>query len=424
MIGVMPVAHLISAVAQAELRQNFVTHEVGVLLLHRACVRRGQDLVLRHVSLQCNAPGLLFLVGSGGAGKSSLLSAMSGGQASSSLTISGTAELCGKSLSTVSHMISWVPQRLRATTDVLSEMTENVPHASARADSAHGDGSLLSMDGDRALHGGNRERIVAIKDGLRRDASLYLLDEPTADLDPAQIDHVRNAIEARSRDAVVVVATHNRQDCLALGGRTALLAGGRILECAPSDQFFLNPETPAGRIYAETGNCYLPDTRSSTRRSNGIWWVVPGLLCGMSRPGLIANIDQQVADLHRSGVRRLLCLEERREYANAVLIRAGIGHHHFPVADMAPPALAQAVDFCRLAEASIRANEGVAVHCRGGLGRTGTGLAAILIWLGDSATAAIARIRRVEPFAIQSSKQIRFVHEFAERIRSWQLSSI
>jgi atypical dual specificity phosphatase len=59
------------------------------------------------------------------------------------------------------------------------------------------------------------------------------------------------------------------------------------------------------------------------------------------------------------------------------------------------------------------------MHCRGGLGRTGTGLGALLIWFGDSADDAIAKIRRAQPLAIQSIPQVRFLYDFASRIRGW-----
>jgi atypical dual specificity phosphatase len=86
---------------------------------------------------------------------------------------------------------------------------------------------------------------------------------------------------------------------------------------------------------------------------------------------------------------------------------------------MAPPSFSQAVDACRLVEQAIEEGAGVAIHCRGGLGRTGTGLAATLIWFGDDAAVAIAKVRDAQRQAIQTTAQERFLHDFAKRIRAW-----
>ncbi len=58
---------------------------------------------------------------------------------------------------------------------------------------------------------------------------------------------VRERLRERAATAILVVATHNRGDCLALGGDTALLAGGTVQECRASRDFFVNPQTPAGK---------------------------------------------------------------------------------------------------------------------------------------------------------------------------------
>jgi atypical dual specificity phosphatase len=261
--------------------------------------------------------------------------------------------------------------------------------------------------------------VLAVLCGLHADASLYLVDEPTAGLEDAHIRLVRERLAEVSTKASVVVATHNRLDCLALGGSTALLAGGTIQECAETARFFGAPATVAGKNYVETGNCGLPRAPSPQHHGDGIWWVVPGLLGGMSRPGLVMTAVEQYRRLADQGVGMLICLEERMRYPVAPARDAGLMLHHIPVPDMAPPSFAQAVDLCRLTEPGIRSNQGIALHCRGGLGRTGTGLAAILIWFGDGSGDAIAKVRSANPLAIQSVAQSRFLHDFADRIRGW-----
>ena len=361
-----------------------------MLVVQRLSVRRGRDVIVQHATLRVGNPGLLFVVGTGGAGKSSLLATLAGAAATVGLQASGAMELDGRPLDGPGVRASWVAQN-----------------------------ACIEAPGMPRW----QRREQAVLEGLAGEADIHLVDEPTSNLDRESQERIRARLAEVATRSCVIVATHNRQDCLGLGGLTALLAGGTIQECAESSRFFASPSTAAGRTYVETGNCNLPlEARLGTTR-DGIWWLVPGLLCGMSRPGLTARAADQFRILVKQGVRSLVCLEERCPYPMAMVRESGLSHLHFPVPDMAPPSFNQAVDLCRAVEAPIRANEGVALHCRGGLGRTGTALATVLAWFGDDAEAAIAKVRRANPLAIQSMAQLRFVHEFADRIRGWHVSA-
>jgi len=152
---------------------------------------------------------------------------------------------------------------------------------------------------------------------------------------------------------------------------------------------------------------------------HGIWWVVPGMLCGMSRPGLVADAGLQFDALVAHGVREMFCLETAIVYERDLPRTHDIALHHVPIPDMAPPGFDQALLLCRASEACIRRGGAVAMHCHGGLGRTGVALAAVLAWFGDSAGDAIARVRAAQPRAIQSDAQHRFVDNFCKRIAGW-----
>ncbi len=344
----------------------------------------------------------------------------------SSPRLHGLAELDGVRVDSLGGRTAHVPQHtaLAADSESVGEQLQQRCSASpariaawlARVGIA---APRAALEQPAALLTPSQRRVLAVLAGLQTEAALYLVDEPTAALEEAHAQLVRERLGELASRASVVVATHNRQDCLALGGRTALLAGGTIQECADSARFFAAPATAAARTYVDTGNCSLPGKPRLRHHGDGIWWAVKGLLCGMSRPGLVADAALQYRQLAAHGVGLLVCMEERVEYALEPLRSEGLVHHHAPLADMAPPSFAQAVDLCRLAEPAIRGNRGIALHCRGGLGRTGTGIAAILIWFGDAAGEAIAKVRAANPLAIQSVAQLRFLHEFADRIRGW-----
>ena len=359
-------------------------------------VRRDGVVVVQGASLRLDRPGPLWIVGPGGAGKSSLLAALGGETQDGRIRMSGECLWNGRELHAPGNEIVFVPQCPHTASALRGSVAECMPRSAQAA-----------------------QRHALVTQALARKATVYLVDEPTAGLDDEEARSTRARLLELSQRSMVIGVTHNRQDCLATGGTTALLAGGSVCEVAASDRFFSEPSTDAGRVYVQTGNCGIAVT-SRPASGNGIWWIVPGLLCGMSRPGLLGDAADAYRELVERGVRSLLCLEERCTYPVEPLRDAGISLHRFAIPDMAPPGFAQAIDICRLAEPAIRANSGIAAHCRGGLGRTGTVLAAILIWFGDTAAAAVERVRAAQPRAIQSAAQQRFLHDFADRIRDWR----
>ena len=94
----------------------------------------------------------------------------------------------------------------------------------------------------------------------------------------------------------------------------------------------------------------------------------------------------------------------------------GIAWHHLPIVDFQPPDArfeARWADRGPALLALLRAGGRVIVHCRGGLGRSGTVAARMLVELDVPAPEAIARVRAVRPGAIETPEQLRYIAALA-----------
>jgi atypical dual specificity phosphatase len=155
-----------------------------------------------------------------------------------------------------------------------------------------------------------------------------------------------------------------------------------------------------------------------------LWWVIPGVLAGMPMPfihlerrlnlgGSLTAFDDELPALHSAGIRAVVALLNMPSDA-AIYESAGFGFLCLPIPDGGAPTLSQATDFVRFVSSQRAAQRAVAVHCEAGLGRTGTMLATYLISQGESAEGAVSRIRALEPAAIETSRQVQFLNEYAQ----------
>ncbi len=156
---------------------------------------------------------------------------------------------------------------------------------------------------------------------------------------------------------------------------------------------------------------------------NLLWWVIPGELAGMPMPfihperrlnggGALEDFDDELKDLQRLGVRAVISLLNLPS-DEPIYESVGFSYLCLPVANGRAPTVEQVTDCVRFIDEQRTARRPVAVHCEGGIGRTGTMLAAYFISQGASANEAMRRVRVVEPAAIETAEQILFLSGFA-----------
>ncbi|OGS48182.1 MAG: hypothetical protein A3K68_06570 [Euryarchaeota archaeon RBG_16_68_13] len=111
---------------------------------------------------------------------------------------------------------------------------------------------LLESARERAdlLSGGEQQRVAFARAAVLKPEVL-LLDEFTANLDPANVRLLEEAILRHRRDTgcAIVVVTHNLFQAKRLADRVALLLDGRFVEVAPTPQFFEDPARPETRAF-------------------------------------------------------------------------------------------------------------------------------------------------------------------------------
>jgi atypical dual specificity phosphatase len=142
------------------------------------------------------------------------------------------------------------------------------------------------------------------------------------------------------------------------------------------------------------------------RTDNGDW-LLPDELLGCAYP----KTDAALEALQASGIRLLINLHERAHTTDR-LAAYGLTSLHIPIADFSTPTPDQLEQAIGAIDAARARNERVAVHCGAGLGRTGTVLACYLVTQGETAHAAIQRVRELRPGSIETGEQAEAIRQF------------
>jgi tungstate transport system ATP-binding protein len=101
----------------------------------------------------------------------------------------------------------------------------------------------------RLLSGGEQQRL-ALARALALEPDVLLLDEPTANLDPASTAVIERIVsDAHQRGTKIIFVTHDLGQARRLADEVVFLHRGRVVEQTSAAQFFSEPASAHARDY-------------------------------------------------------------------------------------------------------------------------------------------------------------------------------
>ncbi|MDR3357569.1 MAG: ABC transporter ATP-binding protein [Desulfovibrio sp.] len=214
----------------------------------------GDKHILHNISLAAGAGECVALLGRNGSGKTTFLRAVSGvlragkgkiflrGKAVNSLAPRHRARLCA-----VVAQREDIPAGITAFEMVLLGRYPWLPwpgtyrrkdHDAARAVLHAVDALALAGRELSSLSGGERQRVLLAR-ALAQESPVLLLDEPTANLDPARMTELLDLLEGRrSTGSLVIMALHDYNLAALYATRLVGIREGRVLFDGPVEEMF------------------------------------------------------------------------------------------------------------------------------------------------------------------------------------------
>lgn len=223
----------------------------------------GSKQVLHDCALQVAQGEIVVVCGPSGSGKSTLIRTLNGLEPfqAGSLTVAGIALGDDAPLQALRSKVGMVFQHfeLFPHLSVMENLTlaqqQVLQRSPAEAqDKAEGLLERVGLKGfenamPAQLSGGQQQR-VAIARALAMDPVCMLFDEPTSALDPEMIAEVLDVMTELARGGMTMVCvTHEMGFARQVAHRVVFMDGGRIVEDAPSADFFAQPKSERAQLF-------------------------------------------------------------------------------------------------------------------------------------------------------------------------------
>ena len=202
---------------------------------------------IRDINMEVNQAGIVGLLGSNGAGKSTTMNILCGAlnQTEGDVYINGIS--MREAPEEAKRHIGFLPQNPPLYMDLTvdeyldycatlrwipsSKMKAYIKEAKERCGIDHYSKRLI-----RNLSGGYRQR-VGIAQAIVHKPKVVVLDEPTNGLDPNQIIEVRSLIKEIARDRVVIFSSHILSEVQILCRDIVMIESGKIVFADTMDAF-------------------------------------------------------------------------------------------------------------------------------------------------------------------------------------------
>jgi ABC-2 type transport system ATP-binding protein len=163
----------------------------------------------------------------------------------------------------------------------------------------------------RALSGGQRQKVLAALT-LASGAELFLLDEPTASMDPASRDAFFALVEALAKSATILLSSHRLEEIRRLVDRVVALEDGAIVWQGAAEDYLAERATAVIEVRVALESAAWLESRGFSPRSGG-WWVkaVPAGERAEELRTVVKHLNGELIDVTAKDIERL-SIEERR----------------------------------------------------------------------------------------------------------------
>ncbi|MGN7860893.1 ABC transporter ATP-binding protein [Microbacterium sp. 22303] len=249
---------------------------VDGLVLTDVRLRYGAVVALRGVDIRVRRGSIAALLGANGAGKTSLLRAISGNTTPHGARVTGSIRWAGKELAgrapadTVRAGVAQVPEGRR----IFARMTVHENLLTGRQRAHHGDAAdietiytLFPVLAERRIRpagflSGGEQQMLAIGRALMTGPDLLMLDEPSLGLAPKMVGRIMDVIrDINSRGTTVLLIEQNATMALELASHATVLELGTVaLSGAATDDGLMDSIRALYLTGTDTSGALAPTT--------------------------------------------------------------------------------------------------------------------------------------------------------------------
>jgi tungstate transport system ATP-binding protein len=218
----------------------------------------GEIKALNSVTLDVEANKILAILGVNGSGKTTLLRVLSGlEEPSKGQILLDSKKMTAQELRQISTLV--FQKSVMFSTSVYNNVSFGLKirgytkdEIERRVSKVLDSVELMDFQKRRAreLSGGEQQR-VALARAFVVDPEILLLDEPTANLDPAHAMILETAVKRIREESkcTIILATHNLHQARRLSDKVVHIHYGRILESSSPQEFFTSPHNETTRRF-------------------------------------------------------------------------------------------------------------------------------------------------------------------------------